>query len=164
MFLVSFRFSDACHQRSAACWSGDFVNCLFVAKIQFLAKNERDFKEKVAILANRCYATYYFFKIESKFINLQVFANLFLRNFTRFNILANFSRINFFRFNIRSNFNDSNFLQSYKLQYSHKLFTNQLFFVPIFAQTFTIPIFCKLTRFQFFAIFSRIKISLIHFS
>ena len=83
--------------------------------------------------------------------------NLFLRNLTRFNILANLLRI-IFSFQYSFKLLRFQFLQSYTLQYFRNLFTNQLFFVPIFAQTFKNPIFYNLTRFNLLANFLRIKI------
>ena len=152
-----------CVQRAAACWSGDFVNCLFVAKIQFLAESEHEFKEKVAILANRCYATYYLFKIKLIFINLQVFEIFFLHNLTRFNILANFHESRFlitffaqtftnqiFSFYFSQTFHESNFSQTYtnqNLLFHFSLKLSQIKFSHfIFLKLFTNQIFRKLIR------------------
>ena len=54
MFDSPFFF--ACYQRSAATRSGELRNCVFSAKIKFLAENKREFCTFLAISCNRCCA------------------------------------------------------------------------------------------------------------
>ena len=57
--FIKFRTSN-CVQRFAATRSGELRNCVFSAKIKFLAENKREFSTFLAISCNRCWWLHFF--------------------------------------------------------------------------------------------------------
>ena len=141
-----------------ACWSGDFVTAYFLSNIIFLAKSKRDFKEKVAILANRCCVLVVLLSIINFRNSIQYFRfNSFLQSFynpiqDRFaiqlvlKILSQSNSSLFFRFNLFS----KSFCNPIQVCFSDSTRFHNLFHNPILYFQFYNLIFWNLKIFHDF--------------